>query len=517
MAEAKVTRTNVNNEVKGEDDLPQTSGLIPPPIRSFWKAWMYMFDWYPRREANAAQIGLLPHAILLSYVVFLKWLDSSNLNSAYVSGMKEDLKLNGNQYSLFGTFYNIGYLIFEIPSMMLISRTNISRWYVPSMEVAWSILTFIQCRLRNEKDIYGLRFLLGILETPSASGSMYILSSWYRSDELFKRCGVWYVSSNLGSMFGGYLQAAAYKNLNGTLGMAGWRWLFVIDGCISLPIAIASYFVFPGLPASAKPWWLTERQHEIARKRMRDAGVKPSKKIGMQMLKRTFGNWHFYVAVFTYIFFQCSSYPGGQMALWLKDEAKKHGTYSIPQINTIPTGVQGVAVVSAILATSLVMIYPMWFIFSIVAGILFICNALLLAWEIPVAAKFCAYYFMGLTSAVTPILFPWVNLIMKDDAEARAFTTGSMMMIGWAFFSFYPITVFPVVEAPKWRKGYTVNIVFCGIYWAIFMLGQYLYSKDRKKAASLEGGSTDDLKGEELGEKRGESVHVEKVEVEGGR
>ena len=71
------------------------------------------------------------------------------------------------------------------------------------------------------------------------------------------------------------------------------------------------------------------------------------------------------------------------MALWLKDEAKKHGTYTIPQINIIPTGVQGVAVVTAILATSLCMIYPLWVIFSIVAGILFFCNICLLVWNIP--------------------------------------------------------------------------------------------------------------------------------------
>ncbi|KAF2025012.1 hypothetical protein EK21DRAFT_117208 [Setomelanomma holmii] len=47
---------------------------------------------------------------------------------------------------------------------------------------------------------------------------------------------------------------------------------------------------------------------------------------------------------------------------------------------------------------------------------------------------------------------------MKDDNEARSFTTGAMMTIGWAFFSFYPITVFPILEAPQWTKGYTVNI-----------------------------------------------------------
>lgn len=129
--------------------------------------------------------------------------------------------LTSSRYSLFGTFYNIGYLVFEIPSMMIISRPKLARWYLPTMEVAWSVLTFTQSRLSNVKQIFGLRFLLGFLETPAATGSIYLLTSWYRPDEVFKRAGVWYISSNVGAMFSGYLQAAAYNNLNGVHGMSG--------------------------------------------------------------------------------------------------------------------------------------------------------------------------------------------------------------------------------------------------------------------------------------------------------
>lgn len=253
------------------------------------------------------------------------------------------------------------------------------------MEVLWSILTFCQSRLTNATSIYGTRFLLGVLETPVASGSMYVLSSWYRPEELFKRCGVWFVSNNIGVMFGGYLQAAAYTNLNGVHGMAGWRWLFIIDGCISLPLAFLGYVMFPGLPSSGKPLWMTEEEHALAQKRMQDIGVEQSKKISIKMLKRVFCHWHFYVGVLAYVFFLSSSYPHGQMALWLKDEAKKHGTYSIPQINTIPTGAQGVSVVSAVLATSLCMVYPTLIIFTIVQFIFGFAGVLLLIWDIPTA------------------------------------------------------------------------------------------------------------------------------------
>ena len=61
------------------------------------------------------------------------------------------------------------------------------------MEVLWSILTFAQSRLDGAASIYGTRFLLGVLETPVASGSLFILSSWYKPEELFKRAGLWYV------------------------------------------------------------------------------------------------------------------------------------------------------------------------------------------------------------------------------------------------------------------------------------------------------------------------------------
>lgn len=118
------------------------------------------------------------------------------------------------------------------------------------------------------------------------------------------------------------------------------------------------------------------------------------------------------------------------------------------------------------------------------------------------------YYLLGMTSCVTPILFPWVNMIMKDDNEARSFTTGAMMTIGWAFFSFYPITVFPILEAPKWRKGFTVNTVLICCYWTLFLVGQYLWKREvASKKYDINAHTSD----EELTGKN-ESVHVEVAE-----
>lgn len=80
---------------------------------------------------------------------------------------------------------------------------------------------------------------------------------------------------------------------------------------------------------------------------------------------------------------------------------------------------------------------------------------------------------------------------------------GSQMTIGWAFFSFYPITVFPVLEAPMWRKGFTVNVVLTIAFWALFMIGQYLWKRDQRLHKY---GTTDD---EEEDLKTEDAVHVE--------
>ncbi|CZR54607.1 related to transporter protein [Phialocephala subalpina] len=451
------------------------------PTRSYKTAWIYIFDWYP------------------SHYIFLKWLDASNINNAYVSGMKEELKLNSNQYSLFGTFYNIGYLACQVPALLILSRPGAARFFLPAMEVCWSVLTFAQSQLNSASTIYGTRFLLGVLETPVASGSLYILSSWYRPNELFKRAGVWYISNNLGVMFGGYMQAAAYTNLNGVHGMSGWRWLFIIDGCISLPIAFLGFAIFPGLPASKKPWWMTEEEHLLARRRMRDEGVEQSKKLSWAILKRVFRKWHFYIAVLCYTFFLSSSYPNGQMALWLKDEtAKGHHHWTIPQINTIPTGVQGVSVIVTIICTSLCMLYPVWIVMTFVEAVLLFAIIVLLVWNVPMGLHFTVYYLLGFTAVVTPIIIPWFNIAMKDDAEARAFTTGAMLTFGWGINSFYPIAVFPVLQAPRWKRGYIVEVFFVTGTWLTFMIGIYLHRRDTKRAEAARITVDEEKLGEEV-------------------
>lgn len=149
------------------------------------------------------------------------------------------------------------------------------------------------------------------------------------------------------------------------------RWVFIIDGVISLPIALAGFFLYPGIPTSPRVWWLKEEEQALAQARMQDDGVKKSRKIGKQMLKRVFTRWHFYIAVPTYVWyvyadglmlgtsvadrcsysFQLTTWVAGQMIVWVKST----GEYSIEMINILPTGVQAFAIVVGVIVPSFAM------------------------------------------------------------------------------------------------------------------------------------------------------------------
>ncbi|GJC84372.1 vitamin H transporter [Colletotrichum liriopes] len=258
------------------------------------------------------------------------------------------------------------------------------------------------------------------------------------------------------------------------------------------------YFIFPGMPTSGKPWWLSQKEYELGQRRMRDEGVEEPKKISVQMLKRLFCHWHWYVGVLAYVLFLSGAYPHGQMSLWLKWQADNWDIYTVPQINTIPTGAQGVSVIAAVLATSLCMVYPTWIIFQVVMAIFMFANICQMVWFIPHGLHFTAYYLFGVSAAVTPILVPTVNYWMKDSAEARAFCTGSMLTFGFAISSFYPIVAFPVVEAPRWKKGYIVNFFFILGCWFFLSLGFFLIRKQEKRQKETALLDEETLKGSDV-------------------
>lgn len=107
---------------------------------------------------------------------------------------------------------------------------------------------------------------------------------------------IFWLAGHIGNLFSGFLQAAAYTNLNGVDGRAGWRWLFIIDGIITLPLALAGYLFFPNLPQNGKKtWWITNEEHILSVNRMQAIGRAGKEPWSMAKLKRILRSWHTYL------------------------------------------------------------------------------------------------------------------------------------------------------------------------------------------------------------------------------
>jgi ACS family pantothenate transporter-like MFS transporter len=208
-----------------------TSQITEPatPAKVPWYA--YIWDYEPgRTHEERVFITKLDTFLItiLSLGYFIKNLDQTNISNAFVSGMKEDLAMNGNEINLIDTAWTIGYVVGQLPSQIVLTKVRPSVW-VPCCELVWTMLTFTLAAAKTSNHVIVIRFFIGLAESIFYPAAHTILGSWYKPSELGKRACIFHASSAVASMFSGYLQAAVYKGLDGVHGFAGWQWLFVSE------------------------------------------------------------------------------------------------------------------------------------------------------------------------------------------------------------------------------------------------------------------------------------------------
>ena len=236
--------------------------------------------------------------------------------------------MNANEINLIDVAWTTGYVVGQVPSQLILTKVRPSIW-IPCCELTWTILTFCLSATTSSNQVIIIRFFVGLAESIFYPAAHFLVGSWYKPSELGKRACIFHASSALASMFSGYLQAAVYKGLNGVHGKAGWQWLFIMDGVISLPICIAGVFLIPDLPENTRAFYMNTNDRELSKTRMTQIHRAPRNKLGWSIWKRIFGRWHVYALTMIYILF-LNGAPSASVQpfrLWLKSEG-----YSVAQI-----------------------------------------------------------------------------------------------------------------------------------------------------------------------------------------
>ncbi|KAH6857384.1 pantothenate transporter liz1 [Alternaria rosae] len=208
---------------------------------------------------------LLP-MIILMYI--MNYLDRNNIAAVRLAGLQDELELTSVQYQTTVSILFVGYILMQIPSNLFLNKTGKPAIYLPTCMIIWGIISGATAACQNFAGLVVCRFFLGFIEAAYFPGCLFYLSAWYTRKELGLRTAVLYSGSLISGAFGGLITAGITSNMDGTQGLRAWRWVFIIEGIITVAVAFAAFWILPNFPRTTS--WLTEEERQLAVYRLQE-------------------------------------------------------------------------------------------------------------------------------------------------------------------------------------------------------------------------------------------------------
>jgi MFS family permease len=244
-----------------------------------------------REKTDPAEIALvkkLDRWIMptLWIMYWFNYLDRNAIALAKLNNIHKDLNLTGSQYQTCVSILFVGYILGQIPSNMLITRIRPS-YYMSGCMAVWAVATACTALATNFTGLLLARFFLGVIEAPYYPGklggernpsiqnspwltrwlgALYILSIFYTRKEIATRISILYTGNILATAFAGLIAAGIFHGLDKVAGIAGWQWLFILQGSCTFLIAVGAGFILPDDPLQTK--WLTPEERIFANSRI---------------------------------------------------------------------------------------------------------------------------------------------------------------------------------------------------------------------------------------------------------
>jgi ACS family tartrate transporter-like MFS transporter len=186
-------------------------------------------------------------------------MDRVNIGFARLQ-MKDDLHFSNTVFGVGAGIFFLSYALSEIPANLLLYRFGARRW-LSSILLVWGLLAMGMMFVHTSMQFYVMRFLLGMAEAGFFPGVLFYLTQWFPSNLRARTISRFYVSLPLSAVFMGAV-AGALLNLQGKFGLAGWQWLFLVEGLPSVLLSAAFLKLLPDTPAHA-PWLSAPEKHWI--------------------------------------------------------------------------------------------------------------------------------------------------------------------------------------------------------------------------------------------------------------
>ncbi|KAI0822715.1 major facilitator protein [Trametes gibbosa] len=429
---------------------------------------------------------------MISILYLLAFLDRVNVSNAVLFNLKQDLKLTGNQYNTGLVVFFIPYVLFEIPSNVFLKRFKPHVWLALSM-LLFGLITVLQGFAQNFGGFVAARFFLGLAEAGFFPGCCYMLSMWYTRGEAQKRYSFFFSSTSLAAGFGGLL-ASAIGKLDGVRGYHGWRWIFILEGLLTMAVAVIAYFLLPDFPEDAE--WLAADEKEFFKARLfEDVGSSRSHdpltfRGVLTVLKDP-------KIIFGPLMYLGLIVPAYSNAYFAPTILQTYG-HSVIQTQLLSVPPYACTFVFTMLIAAASDYTRRRFVFVLLGGLIAIAGyIILLVVHDNTNVEYGALYIVPVGSlSAMPIVLCWFETNLGSH-HRRAVGTAAQIGFGniGAIIAAY---LFLAKDSPRYISGYSVNIAFislalvsaCGYYLAV-------RAENRKRDRAAAQGMVDDLSPEE--------------------
>lgn len=269
--------------------------------------------------------------LLICYTVAI--IDRFNIGFAKLQFL-HDLKLDDQVFGIAAGAFSLGYVALEVPSNLLLDRIGLRRTLLRIMTL-WGLVTVLLMFAKNQYHLYALRFVLGAAEGGLFPGVLYYLTLWFPDRMRGRMTSLFVLAVPIGGVVASPLSGILLDRMQGTLGLHGWQWLFLIEGLPAIVLGIAAYFWFPDRPSTAR--WLSPAEAEAV-----EAGVRADRGAGR---KRNFAaalrDRRVYLLAFVYFSFFCSL---NTILLWSPSLLKQVGVTTATEIGWINGGIAALSI-----------------------------------------------------------------------------------------------------------------------------------------------------------------------------
>lgn len=277
--------------------------------------------------------------LLTAYVV--AFLDRINIGYAQLQ-MKETLAFSDAVYALGAGIFFIGYLLFEVPSNLMLEKIGVRKTLLRIM-VCWGVVAMAMMFVRTPAQFYVLRFLLGAFEAGFTPGALLYLTLWYPPARRAGMIGVFLLGAIFASLIAGPLSGAIMKFLDGVNGYHGWQWLFLVQGLPAPLLGLLAWRVLVDRPEQAA--WLSNAEKVRLRQQL-DAESQSSTKASHGSLRDLLGDARVWALALVYVVMVAGTYA---MAFWIPTLIRSWGVDDLMDIGLYATLPQLGAVAGVIL------------------------------------------------------------------------------------------------------------------------------------------------------------------------